>query len=193
MGSETTYPIKIFCFGNKDEILQNIFPKKDELYNDQWENRYLKHKEFFTDNEKKEKISATIEWKATLYPNITDDNVNELFDDLTKKMDIPTDDYDDKQKDKNDPKTREKTKNIIIKFGKENSHYIINYMDDIPKTHLPQIAIITNEDFNEKEEGLKDNRYLSIIKYKNNNSDEIQKKYLNIYGKKNAIIMKEEP
>ena len=176
MGSETTYPIKIFCFGNKDEILQNIFPKKDELYNDQWENRYLKHKEFFTDNEKKETISATIEWKATLYPNITDDNVNELFDDLTKKMDIPTDDYDDKQKDKNDPKAREKTKNIIIKFGKENSYYIINYMNDIPKTHLPQIAIITNEDFNAKEEGLKDNRYLSIIKYKNNNSDEIQKK-----------------
>ena len=176
MGSETTYPIKIFCFGNKDEILQNIFPEKDELYNDQWEHRYLKHKEFFTDNEKKGTISATIEWKATLYPNITDDNVNELFDDLTKKMDIPTDDYDDKQKDKNDPKAREKTKNIIIKFGKENSYYIINYMNDIPKTHLPQIAIITNEDFNAKEEGLKDNRYLSIIKYKNNNSDEIQKK-----------------
>ena len=53
MGSVTTYKIKIFCFGNKDEILQNIFPEKDELYNDQWEHRYLKHKEFFTDNEKK--------------------------------------------------------------------------------------------------------------------------------------------
>ena len=37
-------------------------------------------------------------------------------------------------------------------------------MNDIPKTHLPQIAIVTNEDFDEKEEGLNDNRYLSIIK-----------------------------
>ena len=37
-------------------------------------------------------------------------------------------------------------------------------MDDIPKTHLPQISIVTDDDFNEKEEGLNDNRYLSIIK-----------------------------
>ena len=143
---------------------------------DKWEQRVLKKEESFTENETKKKISKTIEWKATLYPNLTDDNIDELFEDLTKKMDIPDDDFSEKQKNKNDPKAREKTKNIIIKFGKTNSNYLINYMNDIPKTHLPQIAIITNEDFDEKEEGLNDNRYLSIIKYNNNNNDEIQNK-----------------
>ena len=173
---EPTFPIKIFCFGNKDNILQNIFPVKNKDDKDKWEQRVLKKEESFTENETKKKISKTIEWKATLYPNLTDDNIDELFEDLTKKMDIPDDDYNEKQKNKNDPKAREKTKNIIIKFGKKNSNYLINYMNDIPKTHLPQIAIITNEDFDEKEEGLNDNRYLSIIKYNNNNSDEIQNK-----------------
>ena len=173
---EPTFPIKIFCFGNIDNILQNIFPDKNEDDKDKWEQRVLKKEESFTENETKKKISKTIEWKATLYPNLTDDNIDELFEDLTKKMDIPDDDYNEKQKHKNDPKAREKTKNIIIKFGKTNSNYLINYMNDIPKTHLPQIAIITNEDFDEKEEGLNDNRYLSIIKYNNNNSDEIQNK-----------------
>lgn len=174
--NEPTFPIKIFCFGNIDNILQNIFPDKNEDDKDKWEQRVLKKEESFTENETKKKISKTIEWKATIYPNLTDDNIDELFEDLTKKMDIPDDDYNEKQKHKNDPKAREKTKNIIIKFGKTNSNYLINYMNDIPKTHLPQIAIITNEDFDEKEEGLNDNRYLSIIKYNNNNSDEIQNK-----------------
>ena len=106
-------------------------------------------------------------------------------------MDIP-EEYDEKEKNKdnNDEKAREKTKNIIIKFGKENSNYIINYMNDIPKTHLPQIAIVTNEDFDEKEEGLNDNRYLSIIK------DRIKENLLNFlwekecyYNERGTIIL----
>ena len=163
--SEPTFPIKVFCFGNKDNILQKIFP--DEVkneYKDKWEHRTLMKKESFTENETKKTISKKIEWIATLYPDITDDNVDELFEDLSKRMDIPNDDYDEKKKNKNDPTAREKTRNIIIKFGKTNSNYLINYMNDIPKTHLPQIILITNEDFNGKEEGLNDNRYLSIIK-----------------------------
>ena len=47
-------------------------------------------------------------------------------------------------------------------------------MDSINKLYLPQIAIITNENFDKKKEGLKDNRYLTIIGYKN--TEEIQKK-----------------
>ena len=80
-------------------------------------------------------------------------------------MEIPKE-YEEKSKenDFNDSSSREKSKNIIIKFGKKNSEYIINYMDDIPKTHLPQIAIITDEEFDENHEGLEDNRYLTIIK-----------------------------
>ena len=161
--SEPTFPIKVFCFGNQDDILQEIFPEKINN-KDNWEFRKLKKTESFTENETKKTILKTIEWNATLYPDITDENIDELFEDLKKKMDIPDDDYNEKERNKNDPKAREKTKNVIIKFGKENSNYIINYMNDIPKTHLPQIAIVTNEDFDEKEEGLNDNRYLSIIK-----------------------------
>lgn len=165
--SEPTFPIKVFCFGNQNGILQEIFPEKIENKDkDNWDHRKLKKSESYTENETQKTISKTIEWKATLYPNITDDNVDELFEDLIKKMDIPDDDFNEKESDKNDPKVREKTRNIIIKFGKENSNYIINYMNEIPKTHLPQIAIVTNEDFDEKEEGLYDNRYLSIIKGK---------------------------
>ena len=37
-------------------------------------------------------------------------------------------------------------------------------MNDIPKFQLPQIVIITNESFDDVEEGLKDNRYLTIMR-----------------------------
>ena len=38
-------------------------------------------------------------------------------------------------------------------------------MNDLPKTYLPQLAIVTKEDFNEEgDNGLKDNRYLSKIR-----------------------------
>ena len=197
MGSETTYPIKIFCFGNKDDVLQKIFPEKDIQDQDQWERRIYKRTTSFTENETEKTISKTIVWKAKLYPDIidgNDGNINDLCNDLIKRMDIPKDGYNEKEKDKNDPKAREKIKNIIIKFGKENSEYIINYMDSIEKLYLPQIAIITNENFNEEEEGLIDNRYLTIIRYKS--TEEIQKKLFEFlwekecyYNERGTIIL----
>ena len=164
--SSQVNPIKVFCFGNKDKILEGIFPEPDENIIDKWEHRKLNKFQSIQENETKKKIKIQIEWKATLYPDITDENINELFEDLGKKMDIPKEEYDDEHKieNYNDSKIREKCKNIIIKFGKNNSNYLINYMNDIPKTHLPQIAIITSEDFDEGHEGLEDNRYLTIIK-----------------------------
>ena len=197
MGSESVYPIKIFCFGNKDDVLQKIFPDKDIQDQDKWERRIYKRTTSFAENETEKTISKTIVWKAKLYPDIIEGengNVNDLFNDLTKSMDIPKDEYNEKEKDKNDPKAREKIKNIIIKFGKENSEYIINYMDSIEKLYLPQIAIITNENFNEEEEGLIDNRYLTIIRYKS--TEEIQKKLFEFlwekecyYNERGTIIL----
>ena len=197
MGSESVYPIKIFCFGNKDDVLQKIFPDKDIQDQDNWERRIYKRKTSFAENETEKIISKTIVWKAKLYPDIIDGkdgNINDLCNDLIKRMDIPKDEYNEKEKDKNDPKAREKIKNIIIKFGKENSEYIINYMDSIEKLYLPQIAIITNENFNEKEEGLIDNRYLTIIRYKS--TEEIQKKLFEFlwekecyYNERGTIIL----
>ena len=165
MGNEQIYPIKIFCFGNQDNILQKIFPEINKTNTDIYEKRILKKSQSIKENESQKTFSINIEWRATLYPDITEENINDLFDDLTKKMEIPKE-YEEKSKenDFNDSSSREKSKNIIIKFGKKNSEYIINYMDDIPKTHLPQIAIITDEEFDENHEGLEDNRYLTIIK-----------------------------
>ena len=44
-------------------------------------------------------------------------------------------------------------------------------MDDLPTTQLPQIAIVTSEEFDETNEGLDDNRYLTIIKDNKNDKD----------------------
>ena len=119
MGNEETFPIKIFCFGNQNNILQKIFPDKMESKEDNFEHRRLKKSESFKENETNKTLSKKIEWNATLYPDITDDNIEELFEDLEKKMDIPNEEFDEKkiEKDKNDKKAREKTKNVIIKFG----------------------------------------------------------------------------
>lgn len=61
-----------------------------------------------------------------LYPDIVEDNINDLFKYLTDKIAIPRDDFEEKQKDNNELNAREKTKNIIWNFGKESSEYIIN-------------------------------------------------------------------
>ena len=168
MGSSQSNPIKVYCFGNKDNILQEIFPKKtgqDKINSEIVEYRILQKSQSIQENETKKNINIQIEWRATLYPDITEENIDDLFDNLTKKLDIP-EEYKEIENNTNfnDSTSREKSKNIIIKFGIENSNYLINYMDDIPKTHLPQIAIVTNENFDENHQGLNDNRYLSIIK-----------------------------
>lgn len=44
--SEPTFPIKVFCFGNQNGILQEIFPEKIENKDkDNWDHRKLKKSE----------------------------------------------------------------------------------------------------------------------------------------------------
>ena len=173
---QITSPVNIFCFGNRNKILEEIFPSNDNntKYEDRWEHRTFKNEIKFKENETGKDLVETIEWNATIYPNITDDNIDELFESLEQNLNIP-DEYDE-IKDYNiyiDEDSRGRTRNIIIKFGKENAYYLINFMNTITKTHLPQILIITNEDFNEEEEGLDDNRYITIIKENNKNDKDI--------------------
>ena len=173
---QITSPVNIFCFGNRNKILEEIFPSNDNntKYEDRWEHRTSKNEIKFKENETGKDLVETIEWNATIYPNITDDNIDELFESLEQNLNIP-DEYDE-IKDYNiyiDEDSRGRTRNIIIKFGKENAYYLINFMNTITKTHLPQILIITNEDFNEEEEGLDDNRYITIIKENNKNDKDI--------------------
>ncbi len=61
--NEPTFPIKIFCFANIDNILQNIFPDKNEDDKDKWEKRVLKKEESFTENETKNKFLKLVNGK----------------------------------------------------------------------------------------------------------------------------------
>ena len=117
MGSSQSNPIKVFCFGNKDNILQEIFPKKtgkDKINSKIVEYRILQKSQSIQENETKKNINIQIEWRATLYPDITEENIDELFDDLTKKLDIP-EEYKEIENNTNfnDSTSREKSKNIL--------------------------------------------------------------------------------
>lgn len=166
-------PIKVFIFGDKNNVVEHLFPekiKKPDASN--LEQRIFKKEIEFKENESGRMIEEKIEWIATIYPDIMDDNIEDLFNSLEQNLNIP-DEFDEELKIKNssDKDSRKRSRNIIIKFGKRNAYYLINYMNSITKTHLPQIAIVTDEEFNELDEGLDDNRYLTIIKDNNNKND----------------------
>lgn len=81
------FPIKVFCFGNYNNILQSIFTSKIETNKGEYEQRVLKKSQSFQENETKKTINIHIEWRAILYPDLTEDNINDLFKDLKKKLD----------------------------------------------------------------------------------------------------------
>ena len=149
MGNKIDPLVNVLLIGGEKEIINQIFPTSilnKDLYE---ERKFEKYIECFKENEEEEKKNQYIKWKGYIYPEINDANFEKIFESLKEKI-------------------KENNKNIILKFGKKNSDYIIEYMnledeDEITKNYLPQIAIVTNENFS-KEEGLYDNRYLSIIK-----------------------------
>ena len=57
-----------------------------------------------------------------------------------------------------------KRNNIIIKFGSDNLEFLLDIFNFLEKIYLPQLAIITNAIIN----GINDNRYLTLIKEKDN-------------------------
>ena len=173
MGSKQSFPIKIFIFGNKNDILKKIFPDKIIIKDkaDEWEHRQYKKEVYFKEKETGKMLEEKIEWNATLYPDINDDNIEELFKSLEENLNIP-DEFDELNiENQIDENSRKRSRNIIIKFGKMNSNYLINFMNLLSKTYLPQIAIITSEEFDENNDGLNDNRYLTIIK--DNKEDQV--------------------
>ena len=149
-GSKISFPIKIFAFGNKNNVLEKIFIEKIKEKFDEYEQRKYKKEIDFNENETGKKITEKIEWDLILYPDIDDDNMEALFTSLEKGLNIPPE-YDEESKNENiiDTDSRKRSRNIIIKFGKKNLNYLINYMDSLSKTHLPQIAIVTSEEFDE--------------------------------------------
>ena len=170
MGSTQTYPVKIFCFGDRNEILKEIFTTKVQN-KDKWEYRVFKKEMEFKEKETDKTLKETIEWNATLYPDITDDNLEELFESLEKNLNIP-DEFEESHINL-DEDSRKRSRNIIIKFGKNNLNILINFMNNISKTYLPQICLITEEKFDEVNDGLYDNRFLTIIKEENKSDEEL--------------------
>ena len=183
--NQQTYPIKIFCFGNKNDILKKIFPEKIKSNEDKWEHRRFKEEIEFKEKETGKKMKELMEWNAILYPDITDNNIEDdtLFESFVKNLDIP-EEYGE-TKVNLDEDSRKKSRNIIIKFGKTNIHYLINFMNSITKNYLPQMVIITNEIFNEDDEGIYDNRYLTIIREENKTDERL------LYDLKNYLWSKE--
>ena len=193
MGSKQSMPIKIFCFGDKDGIISQIFPKKRATNNniDKWESREFIKELYFKEKETGKSLEEKIEWIAKLYPDIEDNEnfLEKVFNSLQQNLNIP-DEFDENKNcnNENDDESRNRSKNIIIKFGKKNLHYLINYIDSLTKTYLPQIAILTDEPFDDEKEGPYDNRYLKIIKTNNTNNEDLKTKLKCYYGKKYAII-----
>ena len=167
MGSKQSIPIKIFCFGDKDRIISELFPNKREINDkkDKWECREFVKEISFKEKETGKSLTEKIEWIATIYPDIDDDNIEEVFESLENKLNIPNE-YNEIITDnkEDDVQSRNKTNNIFIKFGKKNLEYLINFMNSLAKAYLPQVAIVIDEPFDEEKEGLYDNRYLTIIK-----------------------------
>ena len=172
VSNKKSFPIKVFVFGNKNNIHEKIFPEKLKDKFDRFEQRKYKKEMEFKENETGKQLSEKIEWDAILYPDINDENIETIFESLEKGLNIPQE-FDEKKYYENfiDEDSRKRTRNIIIKFGKKNLNYLINYMNSLSKTHLPQIAIVTSEEFDEINEGLDDNRYLTIIKDNKNDQD----------------------
>ena len=64
-------------------------------------------------------IEEKIEWKATIYPDILDDNIEELFTSLQDNLIIPEELNELELESHNDEDSRKRSRNIIIKFGKK--------------------------------------------------------------------------
>ena len=196
MGTTQIFPVKVFCFGNKNKILEEIFPVPDNKeFKDKWKHMSFKKEVQFKENETGKSLKETMEWNAIFYPDITDNNLEDLFESLEKNLNIP-DEYEE-TKINLDEDSRKRSRNIIIKFGKKNVHFLINYMNSITKTHLPQVAIITNEKFDEVKEGLDDNRYLTIIREENKTDEDLIMEIRNYlwskecyYNERGNILMK---
>ena len=171
LNTKHSFQIKVFAFGNKNNVLEKLFTEKLKDKIDNWEKRQYKREVDFKEIETGIQLTEKIECNAILYPDINDNNIEILFNSLEKGLNIPQDFDESKIDNFIDEDSRKRSRNIIIKFGKNNLNYLINYMNSLSKTHLPQIAIVTSEDFDELNEGLDDNRYLTIIKDNKNDKD----------------------
>lgn len=188
-------PIKYFIIGGDKKFINILFPKIIDCN----KKRYIKEIEFGLDLESEEEVVTlkdTIQWDATIYPNITDANLEETFIDLSKIFNVNLEDGDNENTDLKDEKNGtsnlnknksiEEIKNVLMIFGENNFKYFIDnpFLKYIPKLYLPQVAIITENDLNIPNDIIEDQRYITIIKEKFSNKKELIKKILSYMWEK---------
>jgi GTP-binding protein EngB required for normal cell division len=152
--------LKICVIGGSEEIINKIFPnnlgiqkdiqcKKRNLYKD------IEAKDYNTGKSAKYKVN----WEAYIFPDLTDDNDESIMDTISYKIfNFPNEEQNIQNNQQNISKN-----NIIIKFGSNNTDFLLDYIDSFfSKLFIPQIAIITNEEI----KGNQNNRFLTIIKEK---------------------------
>ena len=152
--------LKICVIGGSEEIINKIFPnnlgtqkdiqcKKRNLYKD------IEAKDYDTGKSAKYKVN----WEAYIFPNLTDDNEESIMDTISYKIfNFPNKEQNIQNNQQNISKN-----NIIIKFGSNNTDFLLEYIDCFfSKLFIPQIAIITNEEI----KGNQNNRFLTVIKEK---------------------------
>ena len=124
------------------------------------------------------KIKDFIQWDAKIYPDLLDENIERTFEDLSKIFHV--DDTIDNNDNSNraEEKSLGEIKKVIKIFGKKNAEFFKKYslIYQINKLYLPQVVIITEEDFEIPKDFIKDLRYVSIIKENFQNREEIIKK-----------------
>ena len=188
-------PIKYFIIGGDKKFINSLFP--DVIgFN---KKRFHKEIEFELDLESDEKVKPLkdiIQWDATIYPNITDENLEDILKDLSKIFYMNLDNLDNENtdlKDENNENTNvnenksiEEIKNVLMIFGENNAKYFIDYplLSKIPKLYLPQVVIITEKDLKIPDDIIEDLRYITIIKEKFSNKKELNKKILSYMWEK---------
>ena len=150
--------IKICVIGGSQEIIQNLFPdkidskKKNTLYIKRKKTQNIDAKDFISGKSANYKIN----WEAYIFKNMTDKTENSIMKTILFDIfGIPEEEIHFKNKKKPISKN-----NIIIKFGSNNTDFLIDCINILSRVYLPQIAIITNDEV----KGIQDNRFLTIIK-----------------------------
>ena len=164
-GANYVRKLTIITIGGDKNIINQLFPEFIEDSN--------KSKIKYTKRQRKENHSAKkyewgttkdikidIFWESYNFPDINQDNENDIIELIENLFDI----HDEEEETKNDEEkeiNNSERNNIIIKFGENNIEILIDFMNHYSRRILPQFAIVTNEDIRID---LFDNRFFAIIR-----------------------------
>ena len=164
-GANYLRKLTIITIGGDQNIINQLFPEFIEDSN-QSKIKYTKRQRKENHSAKKyewgttKDIKIDIFWESYNFPDINQDNENDIIELIENLFDI----HDEEEETKNDEEKKinnSERNNIIIKFGENNIDILIKFMNFYSRAFLPQFAIVTNKDITIN---LFDNRFLAIIR-----------------------------